>query len=277
MKGFVKEITKQIRYRDWLARLILPLLAAHYVLAINEPEPFWDFIQLPGYPMSLLQNWVLTFLVFNLIYVVTKVLDRKAPWTKNFLHRFLFQVLFGIIVPSIITLILVYIFFSINGVDILATNYLRLDWWFAILFIILANAYYIIHYFTRFFLIFMRQRNVFDRMGLGPTGVVVRDGKEMKRIPNEQVTYIATVDNGSIVYTVSNEQYLTDKGVDTLSKELNRHHFCKISRWHIVNRHIVMGYGPATSNRVRLKTTLAEEFYVSQRYTSSFKKWWERG
>lgn len=272
MKGFVKEITTKIRYRDWLARLILPLVAAHYVLAINEPEPFWEFIQLPGYPISLLQNWVLTVLVFNLIYGVTKLLDRKVPWTKNFLDRLLFQVLFGIIVTSFITLILVYIFFAINGVDIFATNYLRLDWWFAVLFIVLANTYYIIQYLMRHVISEKRKQaqstNTLDE-------VLVKDGNELIRIHARDITHIIVVPDATVVYAVGGQQHITDKSLTELDEELDPKQFYRIHRSQIINRNIVLGYGPASSNRLKLKTTIPEVLYVSQRYSAGFKKWWE--
>lgn len=265
MEEFVGKIVGKLRYHDWLTRLILSIIAAHYVLAINEPEPFLEFIQLPAYPALLLQNWLIAFLIFSLIYKITRWLDVKFPWTDNIVHRALFQILLGFLIPSFILFFLAYLFFRVNGIEMMETNYLKLEWWFSILFVILVNCYYIIRYLIRHTLI----------QGDDKAGLIIKYGNELMRLPDHEINYIRTAGKLVVVFASDGQQYPTDKAIKTLIAELDRHQFYKIHRSTIVNRNIVLGYGLASSNRLKLKTTVEEEFYVSKSARADFKKWWE--
>lgn len=274
MEEFVGKIVGKLRYHDWLTRLILSLIAAHYVLAINEPEPFLEFIQLPAYPALLLQNWLIAFLIFSLIYKITRWLDIKFPWTDNLVHRALFQILLGFLIPSFILFFLAYLFFRVNGMDMMETNYLKLEWWFSILFVILVNCYYIIRYLIRYTLIQEDDKSTLGDLD-SEAGLIVKYGNELIRLPDHEINYIRTAGKLVVVFASDGQQYPTDKAIKTLITELDRDQFYKIHRSTIVNRNIVLGYGLASSNRLKLKTTVEEEFYVSNSAKDGFKEWWE--
>lgn len=269
MRKIVGKIAGKLGYRDWMVRLILSLLAAHYVLAINEPEPFLEFIQLQAYPPLLLQNWLIAFLVFSLIYKITQRLDRKFSWLDDLIQRLLLQILLGFLIPSFILFFFAYLFFLINGIDMLETTYLKLEWWFSILFVILVNCYYIIQYFMRYVLFEKRDGNEVS------DGIIVKDGNDLIRMSTREVTHIMITADATVVYTVGGRQHITDKSLTALDAELDRKRFYRINRSQIINRDIIQGYGPASSNRLKLKTSVSETFYVSQRYSAEFKKWWE--
>jgi len=275
MRKIVGKIVGKLGYRDWMTRVILSLVAAHYVLAINEPEPFFEFIQLPGYPALLLQNWLMAFFIINFIYTVSERLNSRFPLTGNLAIRILLQIIFGFLVPSIVLFLLAYLFFWINDVDMMATSYAKLEWWFSILFLILVNCYYVIRHLMRYILFQKSGQDEVSGMG-SSEGIMVKDGNELIRIPVSDVTHIHHVLDTTLVYVLGGKQYLTDKTVTALADELNPRQFYKIHRSQIINRNIVQGYSPASSNRLKLKTRVQEEFYVSQRSRADFKKWWER-
>lgn len=216
----------------------------------------------------------MAFFIVNFIYTVTERLNRRFPLTGNLTNRILFQIILGFLIPSIVLFLLACLFFWINDVDMMSTSYAKLEWWFSILFVILVNCYYIIRYLMR--------RVLFQEKGKSKStnldssdGLIVKHGNEQVWIPTHEITYIQPAEKAALVHVVSGQQYLTEKTTKILVEELDPRQFYEVRRSHIINRSVVVGYEPASSNRLRLKTTLQEEFYVSQRSRADFKKWWE--
>lgn len=85
------------------------------------------------------------FLIISLVRTITIFLDGAFPWFDHWLTRLLFQVFFGIGVPSLLTLVLVSLFFRQHDVDIFETSYMNLEWPLAILFISAVNGSYLVY------------------------------------------------------------------------------------------------------------------------------------
>lgn len=274
MDLLINKHSENVEYRDTLFRLLLPLLAAHYSLAINEPEPFLEFIRLPQYPLLLLQNWVLVSILVNVIYYVTLYLDRKFPWYKGKIKRLTLQLGLGVVLPSFLSLFLAFAFFRINGIDIFETNYLKLEWWFSILFIVIVNCYYIIYQFISLFAGLKKMEETATEAEA--IDLVFLQGSHQVRLAEEDIALFVGKKSLSFAHTFEGAQYLVEKRpLSEIMLPVRSVQFFRISRSCIVNRDAINSFTPASSGRLRLflHSRENEEVYVSQRNALEFRKW----
>lgn len=274
MEVLTEKHSENVAYRDRLFRFLFPLVAAHYSLAINEPEPFLDFIRLPQYPLLLLQNWVLVFILVNVVYYVALYLDRKFPWHKGKTKRLILQLGMGVVLPSFLVLILAFGFFKINGADIFETNYLKLEWWFSILFIVIVNCYYIIYHFVSLFTGLEKKGEIATEAEA--INLVFIQGSHKVRLTEEDIALFVGKEGLSLAHTFEGTQYLVEKKpLSEIMLAVPSVQFFRVSRSFIVNRDAINSFIPASSRRLRLylNSKVKEEVYVSQRNVQEFKKW----
>jgi hypothetical protein len=273
MDLLIKQHSQKVKYNDTHFRFLLPLPAAHYSLAINEPEPFLEFIQLPNYPLLLFQAWLLVFILVNIIYYTTSYLDRKFPWHKVKVKRLVLQVGIGVVFPSFLSLFLAFAFFKINGVDIFETNYLKLERWFSILFILIVNCYYIIYYFVSLLAGLKKKEKTVAKAKIND--LVFSQGSRIVKLAEKDIAVFFHKNGFSFAHTFEGAQYLVEQPLSEIILAVNSFQFFRVSRSIIVNRDTISSFTPASSGRLHLFLNSMEnkEVYVSQRNTKEFKSW----
>jgi hypothetical protein len=272
MDLLINKHSENVEYRDTLFRLLLPLLEAHYSLAINEPEPFLEFIRLPQYPLLLLQNWVLVSILVNVIYYVTLYLDRKFPWYKGKIKRLTLQLGLGVVLPSFLSLFLAFAFFRINGIDIFETNYLKLEWWFSILFILVVNCYYIIYHFVSLLAELKKKEK---KVKATPIDLEFFQGSNNVRLEEKDIALFFHKEGLSFAHTFEGGEYLVERPLSEIMLAISSVQFFKISRSFIVNRNAISSFTPASSSRLCLFLNTREHktVFVSQRNSKDFRLW----
>lgn len=256
-------------YRDLWVRIFVSVLAAHLVLALNEPENFIELLQLPGYLPLLLQNWLLVFLIFSCVRSITIVLDKDFPWAGRFTTRIFFQVFFGMGVPIFLCLVFASLYFSHHNLNMADTGYLKLELWFSILFIFSINSYYSLYYFA------------FVDFGTVPAarktypGWTLSRRDEIRTATEDDIALFYLKEGVCFACLMNGERYTVDRSMRALMDELSADKFFRIHRSIIVNRRAIAGLKVDTSNRflVLLTVDVEGDFYVSQRSVKDFKRW----
>lgn len=273
MDLLIKKYSENVKYRDTLFRFLLPLPAAHYSLAINEPEPFLEIIQLPNYPLLLVQSWLFVFILVNIIYFATVYLDKKIPWHKFKVKRLIWQIGIGVVFPSFLGLFLATAFFRINGVDIFETNYLKLEWWFSILFILIVNCYYIIYHFVSLLAELKKKETTVAPVKIND--LIYLKGSHSVKLAENDIAVFFHKDGLNFARTFEGAQYLVERPLSEIILAVNSFQFFRISRSLIVNRDTISSFTPASSGRLCLflNSIENEDIYVSQRNAKEFKSW----
>src|SRR5690554_4215442 len=256
-------------YRDLWVRILVPIPAAHLVLAINEPENFIELVQLPGYLPLLLQNSILVFLIFNCVRSITIVLDKDFSWAERLHARMFFQVFFGMGIPILLCLVLASLYFSHHDMDMAATGYMKLELWFSVLFIAFINSYYSLYYFA------LVKPDVEPPDQAGSRIWTLTRAGEIRKAKESDIALFYVEEGVRYACLMNGERYTVDRSIEMLMDELSEKEFFKVSRSVIVNRRAIAGFKVESSNRLLLQFNgdVERDFYVSQRNVKEFKRW----
>lgn len=256
-------------YRDFWVRIFVSVLAAHFILALNEPENFIELLQLPGYLPLLLQNWLLVFLIFSCVRSITIVLDKDFPWAGKFTTRIFFQVFFGMGVPIFLCLMFASLYFSHHDMNMADTGYMKLEFWFSILFIALLNAFYGFYHFA-----FIKPDSKHPNQNHYPAWTLTK-GSEIKKAYEADIALFYVEKGICFACLMNGEKYTIDRSIEMLMDEVNANDFFRIHRSIIVNRRAIAGFKVESSNRLLLRFNgdVEGDFYVSQRNVKDFKRW----
>jgi len=134
-------------YNDLYFRLIISLLAAHFIVVFGEKPSWAELLLNPNYYISVAGSFIIAFIVVTFVRWLTSRLDRKYDWIQQPIQRAGLQILLVLVVPSIAAFFLATLYFITLGVNILETVYLRFDFPVVVLLLIVLNAYYISYYF----------------------------------------------------------------------------------------------------------------------------------
>lgn len=305
-----QEIVKNVRYNDGGMRFVLSIIAAHIMVAYNEPESFFKIIFTMSYIRGFVASFVMSFVIINYIYLVTLKLDKKYDWHYHIFIRFIWQVLCGIILPSVLIFLLVTLFFKIYGIDIFKTEYLQQDYPLVLLMLLVVNLYYfgLYHFHIGRTLALERtaapdienivsqpanlQIPAEDQPNYKET-IIINTLLETFPINTDDIAYIFRINDGVFIRLKNmkdlNHSYQTSYSLKELETFLNTSKFFRINRQMIVNFQAVASFRPETAKTLSL--TLVPELHtpdqeipveeqklaiVSESRTPRFKLWMDR-
>lgn len=133
-------------YKDIFIRIVLSLLAAHFIVTFGDEESIEQIISNFNYYNALLASFIISFLLLYIIWLFTRYLDGKFDWQQHTVKRIIAQVVLGIILPAGFSVLLAWIYFRMYGYDISETPYFSSDFPVIVLLLCLANLYYFIYY-----------------------------------------------------------------------------------------------------------------------------------
>ncbi|WP_108159995.1 LytTR family DNA-binding domain-containing protein [Sphingobacterium faecium] len=107
---------------------------------------FQALMILSYYP-TLLVNYAIALIVGMGVKKVTILLDSYHDWYSDLWRRAMLQFLFGVVVVSILSFFLVWIYFFAFGQDLTDSGYLDYELPFSIALITILNFYYVAYYF----------------------------------------------------------------------------------------------------------------------------------
>jgi len=282
----VTKIIKSVKkpYNDKWARLLIALLAAHYILSHTTPYGFFEVITVSGYFPSLCGSFIIAFLIVYAVYKITITLDQYMPYAINWKKRLCYQPLFGVFAVTLWAFGLACLYFWLNGVPERAARYLNQDLPIVLAFIIMVNAYYFIFYALKvthtlrkelFLLIRRIRKQELHQFGKkqGTTAEENTDAHEVAFVVKvKRRLYLVGYINGE---TSAGQTTITDS-----IKELPSERYFMINRKCIINISIIEAVREISSKRylVVLKSPFnnhlsEEDLTVSQGNKQQFNRW----
>lgn len=221
-----------ISYNDLSIRFVFSIIAAHIMSSYNEPDGFFEVILTASYLRGFIASFVISFLIINLIYLITIKLNKTYRWHQQTLARFIWQVVLAFSAPAILVFLLVALFFSLYGINILHTEYIVQDYPLVLLMLLCINLYYFgLHYF----LLTAKHIEKPPHEAINPPNIepITTDVKPdlEKEIPTEEPVYKETLiittalktfpvstDNIAYIYRVSDGVFIRLKSMKDLSE-----------------------------------------------------------
>jgi len=274
---------KKIIYNDLYFRIIAALIAAHVIVVIGEDETFFHLLVDKDYYRAMFFSFIIAFLLVNMVYMVTRWLDKKNDWQQHKIRRPLLQFFFALFLPSVIAFLLAYIYFKTFGYDIWHTWYLRYDYPVIVSLLLMLNIYYLAFYFYR-------QWQYAERLAAPPNDTristtakgkstfLVQKGAKNMPLHIEKVAYFYHDGHYNFVRTFDRQDHLISQALDEVQKEMDDRQFFRANRQMLVSFSACEHYEPNSYGKLQLFVSppVNESVIISQKRAKLFKEWIER-
>lgn len=294
MKWINADLLKQgfngLTKRDLLLVCVFSLLAGHYLVSHQEPEYFWELWMLSDYYPAMLGSTLIAFSVAMTICYINSCLNVVQPWISKFARRFVLQVVYGILFPTIIMLLLVSFYFLMRGETVKTVAYFRLDFGVSVVFIAFLNLFYLAVYFYQKAVMYYQKDAEQDEdfteveaeaelsSGMGGIAISAFLG----------AAYFYHIDRVNLAVSIDGNSAPTGLLMAQLEEGLPKQQFFRVQNGVIINKSAILLTEKASSHRmlVYLNTPFRKGlnyveingkkincFIVPQRKVTDFKNW----
>src|SRR5690554_4402799 len=146
MKKLIQKSVRKVHYRDLWTRIVLCIIAAHWLVSFGEPESIFELILMWDYWRSLAGSWVIAFGLVSLVRWICLRLDQRLDWQHETAFRGVAQAVVGVGLLSLLAYLAAALYFAAHGIDIRDTVYLSLDWPLVVAMLLVINLYYLVYY-----------------------------------------------------------------------------------------------------------------------------------
>lgn len=268
----------QVKYSDLLIRIIVAILAAHFIVTFGEDKTFFEFLLLGDYYKSVAGSAVIAFLLISVIRIITMRLDLKFGWNHVPIHRTVLQVLFGLVFASIIAFLLAAVYFRLYGINILTTVYLKYDFPVIVLFVLLINVYYFCYYLLSRLKSGAEVKEPDHLRNNYTTVFIVNKGTENLPVNIGSISSFYHDGSYNFLRLFEGTSYLIAQTLDDLEKQLDPDLFFRVSRQAILSRAACKSFRNLDYGKLEILTepVTKEPVIVSQKRSAVFKKWLEQ-
>ncbi len=273
--------TKQpIAYKDKYLRLVASIVATHIIIVYGESRSTFEMLLMPAYYYAFIGSFIIALILFWAVREIVIRLDKNFDWLEMPVYRIGLQTFFGFIVPGLLAFLLAALYFRIRGHNILHTSYLRYDFQFILLQILLINFYYVTFYFYGRW---RQAKSLIDKIGkstpvadtaFAQTFQVIKGAKNVL-LPIDEIAYCYRKEESNFLRTINGEDFFINQSLDEVQQQLPETRFFRINRQLIAHRQTcksfdLLSYGKL---KVALQPAFNEEVIVSQKRALAFKTW----
>ncbi|RYD97283.1 MAG: hypothetical protein EOP54_11430 [Sphingobacteriales bacterium] len=133
----------QVKYNDPYFRFFAAVASAQFIVTLLEEASWIALLQEKPYYIAMGVGVAVVLLLIYLVYRVSIWLDSYAPWPTNVLKRLVLQCLFGLVIPVLVGVLSISIYYIAMGTSMSETRYLGVLLKVKILLLLLANIYYL--------------------------------------------------------------------------------------------------------------------------------------
>ncbi|NMM47847.1 LytR/AlgR family response regulator transcription factor [Marinigracilibium pacificum] len=256
-----------MKTRGIYIRLLISFILSNVLILIGKDDWISLYVHNSRHYQDMIQTFFCVFIVFEYIFRINTYLDTKHNWKKSPFERSIFQVFFGLLIPSILAIILTFIQWEfIWHKGLIEGNYFKYEFLPQVLLIVIMNLFLVI------LNIFKTENNQTSDV---PT-TTIQASKGNKNIPvslsdiahlklRNGITYLKSFDNDNLIVSCSLEQ---------IEKTLPPSQFFRANRQEIINKKNCKSYASIENGKVEVVLNGDEESVkVSQKKAASFRKW----
>jgi hypothetical protein len=298
-------------YRGLYFRIFISIISAHIIVVYGEAESLFFIILTKAYYIALISSTVIAFILISYIHFVNGKLNQQLDWHNHTWQRIGYQLVLALCVPGMLEFFMASLYFQLNGVNILDTVYLRLDFPFIMTLLFCLNLYYILVYLIDRIKA-IEKINQHDELLLNkrsPETIAVPDFHEdtdhiikvtylvntpLKIIPlhTEQISYFFRMNGHNFLHTFSSDEvYTIPESLKDIEEQFCGEQFFRINRQMILNFTACVSYRsgknktieltihPPFSRKYRDEGTLNGSISfvtVSEDRVQAFREWMDR-
>lgn len=255
-----KQLMKTVSYNNRKVRIVSAAIGSIYIVFHGIPVDLIRAFSSPGFYLAVAVSFAISFLLVSIVHGFTVWLDRRCTWRERPFERGGLQLIFGIMVPSVVDLLLVSVYFEALGQSIVENGFLLVDFPVIICLIIFFNLYYLIHYLLITERQILKSANYsiteHDRpngldpgvseTGSGPTFNIHYNGQHLFFNVANDILFFHR--EGKMVkgMTLHGAQYPIRETISNLEKRFSSEGLFRINRSTIINHRMVEGYVAGT-------------------------------
>lgn len=274
----------RVAYKDLYLRLLACLIGSHIIVVYGETKSTFAILLTPAYYYAVLGSFIIAFSLFSVMRQICKWLDKKFDWVEHTVIRIGLQLFLGVILPSLLAFLMAALYFAIRGRNILQTSYLRYDFHFIVLQLVLINFYYVSYYF---YVRWLQAERIIKTLGKQLSNDIaasvretfqVSKGAKSLLLPIEDIAYCYREGENNYLRTVNGEDFFIELALDEVQQKLPQQDFFRVNRQMIAQRRTLKGYELLSYGKLKadLWPPYKEEVVVSQKRAVAFKNWMEQ-
>jgi hypothetical protein len=278
---------KRIRYNDRKIRIIAIIIASYIVTEYGGNSPLLPRLLTLMYYIEFGATLIITTILVETIYRITRFLDIRYPWDESLLIRILLQFLLGVACPTVASYLLAALYFGVQGYDIIDYNFHIYALPFIALLITLFNVYYFVRYL-------LAERAYYKRLDPIQEGIEERTAPLRlsdehratvvfmvhtvnKSFPIEvnEIAYFFREANHVFLRPFDGEDHLLNQSLDQIEKDLNNRDFFRVARHMLISHNSLKDYRPLNFGKlaVTLNPPYREAVTASKPLSRSFRQW----
>ncbi|PIF45353.1 LytTr DNA-binding domain-containing protein [Chryseobacterium sp. 52] len=281
-----------VDYNNKKLRLICAFVASIYILFHGRPINLVKALSSFGFYMALAVSFAIALLLVYTIHTVTLWLDKRYDWRSMPLVRAVMQFAFAVVVPALIDLMLISVYFHSLEQSIVENGFLLIDFPVIVAFIIFLNLYYLIQYLllTEAKPTTMPEYSRENDGDLGQNPVqsetskltIHYNGQHLQFDVVQEVLYFYRSGKVVKLFTIHGNEYATNLSIAVLEKRFHSEDFYRINRSLIVNCSAILGYvtGEKRDSYTlifkpqfhELVTSKDKKFYITKEYLPLFRE-----
>lgn len=263
--------------RKFPVLIFFSLFIAVFFVLIGRESWSW---QLFTYGMFYFDIACVTLIVFILLRFLVwqdELINNRVSWFDNFWKRLLNQLFFGVMIPVLLSVGLVYFYMEIIlGIDIFESTYFIYELPISAVFFLLLNLLLGIVYLLE------DRENKPENEKLRTSNsdikskpIFAQKGKDKVIIDQDKIQLIEKIGVANIIFCNPSGQFLYQGTLEDLDGLLNPHHFFRANRQAIVNRENCKSFIAERSGKVilSLKCPELKQLTISQKKSKEFKNW----
>jgi|GEM_PF-2571338 len=245
-------------------RILIATIASFFILFLGQPfHPVTAFSS-PNFYLAFAVSFAIALLLMYMVHKATVILDRRAPWKASPSRRAVLQVMTGVFPAIIVDAVLIKIYYSILGKDMIARGG-HLDVIFVSLFIFGFNILYVAMYFwrqvtdkeTELKAVQMRLEANDESETIAQFDIKY-EGGIIRFDVRDEILFFYKEKRRTLAFTVNGRSYVVKDSLTNLAARFEYVNFYQINPSSVVNMGMLQGYGQGPRNETRRVVFLKE-------------------
>ncbi|SIN74334.1 LytR/AlgR family response regulator transcription factor [Algoriphagus halophilus] len=266
MPDLIKKAASSYR---WVRNSIISLFIANILILIGKDDWIGRFKN-PLHYLDMLVTFLSVYIILEIIDRVNFFLNKKFEWTKETFKRVIYQLLFAIIVPVILSILITFIQWEfIWHQDLFKDNYFKYEFFPQVLLILIINLFFVV---IHLFKVRVPRDN---EVNLSKTpSIIGRKGGKKIPVQVSEISYIQLKQGIVYLITFEGEEFFLSENLDHFEKILPPSHFFRANRQFIIRREACKSFASGTNGKVDVTIFPAlATIQVSQKRAANFRSW----
>lgn len=271
----------QVFYHDLYLRIVACIVASHIIVAYGEELSTFEIMLTAAYYPAFIGSFLIAFLLFSALRKICIALDRRFDWKEQPTLRAGLQCFFGLILPGVAAFMLAALYFRIRDVNIFRTSYLRYDFQFILMQVLLINIYYVAYYF---YVRWLQAEQLIGSLGSNQSIKAANGAKETFQVSKgarnlilavSEIAYCYRDGDSNYLRTMGGEVYFIPQSLDEVQQALPEDIFFRANRQLVLQRAACKGYELLSYGKLKANVDpdCPIDVVISQKKAVSFKKW----